>query len=141
MNTYYVFYDGACPFCRRIKDWLEAQPQRYPLRLVAREDPAVNRDFPGVREWFQWDQVVVVSSAGELWVGGPAWLTVLYALEDYWEWAFRLAAPELQDTAFKVIYQLSLRRAWISRLMKYDDEDEAAEARPGGCAGTCAREG
>jgi predicted DCC family thiol-disulfide oxidoreductase YuxK len=117
MKCYYVFYDDGCPLCQRIKAWLEEQPQRFPLHLLARADPQVGQRFPGITPWFAHDDLVVASSEGDVWVGPPAWLTVLYTLEDHWEWAFRLTSPPLQQTAFSMIDSLSRNRAVVAGWM------------------------
>lgn len=135
MKTYYAFFDPDCPLCQRLKVWLVAQPQRHPLRLIPRNDPEVERRFPDIGKWLQTDDLVVASSAGEIWVGPPAWLTILYTLEDHWEWSFRLAAPELQHLAFRAINHLSNSRAAVSKWFGPTDLDApyGGEACASGC--------
>jgi predicted DCC family thiol-disulfide oxidoreductase YuxK len=116
MKSYYIFYDDQCPICQRARQWIERQATRFPVHLISRVDPVNAQRFPGIRPWLETDELVVASSDGEVWCGAPAWLVVLYTLEDHWEWSFRLASPALQPAVYKLIDQLSQNRIALAHM-------------------------
>lgn len=58
---------------------------------------------------------------------GHAWIMCLYALEDYREWALRLAQPGLFPLARQAFALLTKQRGRISRWLSLASESEIAE--------------
>ena len=70
----------------------------------------------------------MVSDEGGVYRGGHAWIMCLYALEDYREWADRLASPALLPLARQGFAMLSKQRGRISRWLGLASEHEIVEA-------------
>src|SRR5262249_26293478 len=68
-----------------------------------------------------------VSDEGGVYRSGHAWIMCLYALEDYREWALRLAQPGLFPLARQAFALLTKQRGRISRWLKLASEAEIAE--------------
>jgi predicted DCC family thiol-disulfide oxidoreductase YuxK len=92
-----ILFDPSCALCRRCVGWMQHQPSYVPLRFVpctGEQARARYGDIP----WLG-DELVVVSDAGEVWVGPAGFLTCLWALEEYRDWSFRLAGPAFAPLA------------------------------------------
>jgi hypothetical protein len=76
------------------------------------------RDIP----WLG-DELVVISDAGEVWIGPAGFLTCLWALEDYREWSFRLAGPAFEPLAERLFLALSHRRRALAFLFEPECKD------------------
>ena len=100
MKKLVVFYDARCGLCCAVRDWLARQPQLVPLECRPKQD--------GV------DDLVVVADSGEMWSGDTAWLMVLWALDGYRDWSYRLASPLLLPTARATFATLSKYRGTLS---------------------------
>ena len=59
-------------------------------------------------------EIVVISDAGEVWQGGAAWVTCLWALQEYREWSQRLASPALLPFAQRLCEVVSANRYRLS---------------------------
>ena len=74
--------------------------------------------------------MAVLSDTGEVWTGDSAWLIVLWALDDYRDWSYRLARPELLPLARQAFATLSKNRAELSGWLGLTaDADVAARLR------------
>jgi predicted DCC family thiol-disulfide oxidoreductase YuxK len=116
-----VLFDPGCALCRRCRDWMLRQPTYVDLRfLPCTADEARVRygDIP----WLG-DELVVVGDAGEVWVGPAAFLTCLWALEDWRQWSYRLAGPAFAPLAERFFVVLSDRRRSLSAFLSHDCAD------------------
>lgn len=144
MKCLYLFYDERCEVCRRLKAWLSAQAAWIELRMVAAGSTTAKTLFPDLVKVAGQSDLAVVSDAGEVYLNNHAWIMALYALEEYREWALRLASPVLLPLARQAWEMLSRNRAVVSGWMGSKEEDMAAELRSmrvkqceaGECCGT-----
>ena len=90
MNRLYILYDSQCEFCRRCRIWLGRQLAYVPLIFIPLQSPEAECRFPGLKRLDPDKEIVVISDAGEVWQGGAAWGTCLWALREYREWSQRL---------------------------------------------------
>ena len=120
MRTLYVIYDPHCGLCSEVKDWLARQPSYVPLLLV----PAGSKQAQALYPRTTADEIAVVSSRGEVWLGNRAWIVVLWALRRYRGWARRLASPTLQPFARQAYAAISHNRTGIARLLGTKSEVE-----------------
>ncbi|MCK6587747.1 MAG: hypothetical protein L6Q76_09195, partial [Polyangiaceae bacterium] len=63
-------------------------------------------------------ELVVVSDAGDVWVGPAAFLMCLWALVDYREWSYRLSGPSFAPLAERFFHALSSRRRRIAAFLE-----------------------
>jgi predicted DCC family thiol-disulfide oxidoreductase YuxK len=115
MQTLHVLYDADCELCRRLRVWLGQQAAFVPLTFIPLQSPDLETRFPGVTNLRPETELVVIGDAGEVWHGGHAWVTVLWALREYREWAQRLAHPSLIPLARHACALVSGNRQAISR--------------------------
>lgn len=118
MKHLYILYDSQCEFCRRCRLWLSRQPSYVPLVFLPFQSPQAECRFPGLRELRPDKEIVVISDAGEVWQGEAAWVTCLWALQEYREWAQRLAHPSLRPLARRVCEIISTHRYQLSSWLK-----------------------
>lgn len=117
MKRLTVYYDGRCGLCTRLVSWLRDQRQ-----LVRLECQPKGPDSG--------DDLVVAADTGEVWSGDAAWLMVLWALDDYRDWSYRLARPALLPLARQAFATLSENRSRLSEWMGLKaDEAVVAELR------------
>lgn len=69
-------------------------------------------------------EIVVMGDDGSLWQGAGAWVTCLWALHEFREWSLRLASPNLQPIARKVVHWISNNRISLSRLLRLHGDDD-----------------
>ena len=81
---------------------------------------------------------MVVSDEGGVYRDGNAWIMCLFALEEYRDWANRLAHPLLRPLARQGFALLSDQRSRISRWLSLASEREIAETLRGVSAPACA---
>ena len=127
MKRLTVLYDAECALCRRVRVWLARQPAYVPLVFVPLQSPEIARCFPGIEELRPEEEIVVISDAGDVWRGGSAWITVLWALRDYREWSQRLAHPALIPLARRACSLVSENRHAISRWFAQDTATQLRE--------------
>ncbi len=118
MKRLYVLYDGECGLCRRLRGWLARQLSYVPLVFYSIQSPELTARFPGIQKFDPTEQLLVVSDEGWLWRGESAWITVLWALREYREWALRLAHPALRPLARRACALVSENRHGISRWVR-----------------------
>ncbi|HYQ15172.1 MAG TPA: DCC1-like thiol-disulfide oxidoreductase family protein [Polyangiaceae bacterium] len=116
-----VLFDPGCALCRRCVAWMQHQPSYVPLRFVPCTGDAARARYGDI-PWLG-DELVVVSDAGEVWVGPAGFLTCLWALEEYREWSFRLAGPAFAPLAERFFLALSHRRKALGYLFERRCED------------------
>ena len=74
----------------------------------------------------------MISDAGEVYLNNHAWIMCLYALEEYRDWALRLASPLLLPLARQAFETLSRNRQAISRWLSARSSEHAIAAELGG---------
>jgi predicted DCC family thiol-disulfide oxidoreductase YuxK len=120
MKRLYVLFDQDCGLCLRCSRWLIRQKAFIELSFIPLQSPEITRRFPGLKEWDQLDlreKLVVVSDEGAVYQGPNAWIMCFFALDEYREWARRLAQPALLPFARRACEQVSRNRLTISRLL------------------------
>ena len=113
-----------------MRAWLERQPSLVELAYLPLQSSEVGRRFPGIEMFHPEEHLVVVSDSGELWRGESAWITILWALREYREWAARLAHPSLRPFARRACALVSENRyrvsEWLPRASHRDLQDVLA---------------
>jgi predicted DCC family thiol-disulfide oxidoreductase YuxK len=141
MRRLYVLYDEHCELCRRLKNWLLGQSSWITLGLVAAGSAEAQRMFPGLDQIAGASDLAVVTDAGEVYLNNHAWIMCLYALEEYRDWALRLASPMLLPLARRAFDALSKNRAAISRWIGASEQELVREldvVEPPACStGSC----
>src|SRR5262249_17766303 len=82
--------------------------------------------FPELEKIATCNDLAVVSDEGEVYLNNSAWIMVLYALEDYRDWACRLAHPLLAPFARQAWEMISRNRYTISRWLSHGGPEEIA---------------
>jgi len=129
MQQLYILYDGQCEFCRRCRIWLGRQPSYVPLEFLPLQSPEAECRFPGLKELHPEKEIVVISDAGEVWQGGAAWVTCLWALQEYREWALRLAHPGLLPLARRLCEIVAANRYQISHWLTPGTSNEELQRK------------
>src|SRR5947209_1518869 len=129
MQALYVLYDARCGLCRRLKDWLLGQRAWLALKMMPAGSVQAQQMFPGLQQIASSDDLVVVSDEGEVYLNNHAWIMCLYALEEYREWARRLAHPLLLPFVRQAFETVSSNRDAISRWLGGSTESIADELR------------
>ncbi|MGA8348180.1 MAG: DCC1-like thiol-disulfide oxidoreductase family protein, partial [Isosphaeraceae bacterium] len=128
MEKLYVLYDARCGLCSWAKRWLMQQPAIVPLSFIPAGSVLAGRLFPGLcQPGDPEEELVVVSDEGGVYREGNAWIMCLFALEEYRDWANRLAHPLLRPLARQGFALLSGQRSRISRWLSLASENEIAE--------------
>jgi predicted DCC family thiol-disulfide oxidoreductase YuxK len=99
MEKLYVLYDPKCELCERLKDWLLVQRTWLGLCMVPAGSEKARAMFPELEKIASGNDLAVISDSGEVYLNNSAWIMALYALEDYREWACRLAHPMIAPCA------------------------------------------
>jgi predicted DCC family thiol-disulfide oxidoreductase YuxK len=110
-----VLYDEQCALCRRCRHWLEHQSTYVPLDFLAAGTPAARERY-GEVPWLG-AELVVVSEAGDLWVGPAAFLVALWATVDYRRWSYRLSGRALAPLAERFFHLISSNRKRIGAMV------------------------
>jgi predicted DCC family thiol-disulfide oxidoreductase YuxK len=129
MKTLYVLYDERCALCKQLKEWLLVQRSWIGLSLIPAGSPRAKAMFPALEKIAGSNDLVVISDLGEVYLNNHAWIMCLYALEEYRNWALRLASPLLLPLARQAFKTLSKNRQTISRWISStsSEKDIAAE--------------
>ncbi len=139
MEKLYVLYDARCGLCSWAKRWLMQQPAIVPLSFIPAGSVLAGRLFPGLGQPGEpAEELVVVCDEGGVYREGNAWIMCLFALEEYRDWANRLAHPLLRPLARQGFALLSGQRSRISRWLSLASENEIAETLRGVSAPACA---
>jgi predicted DCC family thiol-disulfide oxidoreductase YuxK len=115
MNALTVLYDPDCGLCRRAHEWLLDQPKMIEMTFVPIKCDEARKRFPNLNHELTASDLTVISEKGAVYFGPKAWLMVLWALDRYREWSYRLASPELLPTTKRVVSLISQNRYQISR--------------------------
>lgn len=129
MRNLYVLYDERCAICKRLRDWLLVQRSWIGLSMIAAGSPRAKALFPELEKIADASDLVVISDAGEVYLNNHAWIMCLYALEDYRDWALRLASPILLPLARQAWEALSKNRQAISRWIGSSEQQLATELK------------
>src|SRR5215469_2603890 len=130
MEKLYVLYDPRCELCRRLKDWLLVQRSWLGLSMVPAGSDKAKKMFPELDQIATCNDLAVISDKGQVYLNDRAWIMVMYALEEYRDWASRLAHPLLMPLARQAFSALSRNRRLISHwLSATDPETIASELR------------
>ena len=127
MNTLYVLYDERCAICKRMKEWLLVQRSWIGLSMIPAGSARARAMFPTLDQIAGSNDLVVISDAGEVYLNNHAWIMCLYALEEYRDWALRLASPLLLPLARQAFETLSKNRQAISRWLGSGERQLATE--------------
>jgi predicted DCC family thiol-disulfide oxidoreductase YuxK len=139
MEKLYVMYDARCGLCSWAKRWLMQQPAIVDLCFIPAGSVLAGRLFPGLCQPGEpAEELVVVSDEGGVYRQGNAWIMCLFALEEYRDWANRLAHPLLRPLARQGFALLCGQRSRISRWLSLASEREIAETLRGVSAPACA---
>lgn len=126
METLYVLYDPKCELCERLKDWLLIQRSWLGLCMVPAGSEKAKRMFPELEQIASANDLVVISDEGQVYLNNNAWIMALYALQEYRDWACRLAHPLLQPLARQAFATISRNRYAISRWLSAEGPEEIA---------------
>ena len=124
MEKLYVLYDPKCELCERLKDWLLVQRTWLGLCMVPAGSEKACAMFPELEKIASGNDLAVISDSGEVYLNNSAWIMALYALEDYREWACRLAHPMIASFARQAFEMISKNRHAISRWLSNDRPEE-----------------
>lgn len=139
MEKLYVLYDDRCGLCSWAKRWLMQQPAIVHLSFIPAGSVLAGRLFPGLCQPGEpAEELVVVSDEGGVYREANAWIMCLFALEEYRDWANRLAHPLLRPLARQGFALLSGQRSRITRWLRLASEREIAETLRGVSAPACA---
>jgi len=123
-----VLFDPFCSLCQRCRDWMLTQPAYLPMKFVACTSEEARTRFGSI-PWLG-DELVVVSDQSEIWVGPAAFLTCLWALEDWREWSFRLSGPAFAPLAERFFHAVSARRKSLASFVQHRCTDGSCGVRP-----------
>ena len=115
MERLYVLYDPRCELCRRLKDWLLLQRAWLGLCMIPAGSEEAKRMFPELEQIASANDLAVITDEGHVYLNNNAWIMTLYALEEYRDWACRLAHPLLLPLARQAFATMSKNRYAISR--------------------------
>lgn len=127
MEKLYVLYDPKCELCERLKGWLLIQRSWLGLCMVPAGSERAQKMFPELDKVATCNDLAVVSDEGEVYLNNAAWIMVLYALEDYRDWACRLAHPMIAPFARQAWEMISKNRHTISRWLSRGRPEEIAD--------------
>lgn len=111
-----VLFDDTCAFCVRCQAWLGRQRQLVPLELLARDSAEAHLRYGALGELS--DQLVVVSDAGDVWVGPDAFTICLWALAEYRGLAGLLTEPPFSMLAARVFRVVSAERRHLAAFLR-----------------------
>jgi predicted DCC family thiol-disulfide oxidoreductase YuxK len=129
MEKLYVLYDSKCEFCERLKDWILVQRSWLGIAVIPAGSEKARKMFPELEQLASTNDLVVVSDDGQVFLNDRAWIMVFYALEEYREWAYRLAHPLLMPLARQAYAAIARNRYTISRWLRGKPEELARELR------------
>jgi predicted DCC family thiol-disulfide oxidoreductase YuxK len=126
MENLYVLYDPKCELCERLKDWLLIQRSWLGLCVVPAGSDRARKMFPELEKIASGNDLVVVSDDGQVFLNDRAWIMTMYALEEYRDWAKRLAHPLLLPLARQAFAAISRNRYALSRWLKAGSPESIA---------------
>ena len=117
MKKIYVFYDGECGLCRRVREWLASQPAYIELVFLPFQSEIARHLCPELARFHPSEQLIALADNGAIYSGEKAWLICLYALRDYRRWARKFATPALRPLAQRLCMLVSHNRLKLSRIL------------------------
>jgi predicted DCC family thiol-disulfide oxidoreductase YuxK len=102
-----VLFDGRCPFCVRVREWLESEEQLVPFAVV--DAYSAEAKSWGTIPWMR-RELVVVSDRGHVWAGPAAFILCFWALRRFRWLASFLAGPFVLPLAEMFFRALSTSR-------------------------------
>ncbi|MDP1587310.1 MAG: DCC1-like thiol-disulfide oxidoreductase family protein [Prosthecobacter sp.] len=123
MNTLTIFYDAHCGLCSRFRRWMLDQPAYVRLDFMPYDCEQARKRCPELAHLRADQEIVVMGDDGSLWQGAGAWVTCLWALREYREWSLRLASPNMQQIARRVVHWISSNRISLSHLLRLRGDD------------------
>jgi predicted DCC family thiol-disulfide oxidoreductase YuxK len=126
MENLYVLYDPECKLCERLKDWLLVQRTWLGLSMIPAGSDKARKMFPELEQLMTGNDLAVISDKGEVYLNNSAWIMALYALDEYREWAYRLAHPLIAPFARQAFEMISKNRHTISGWLSHDRPEEIA---------------
>lgn len=126
MRTLYVLYDPKCELCLRLKDWLLVQRAWLGLCVVPAGSDEAKKMFPTLDTIASTNDLVVISDEGQVYLNDRAWIMAMFALEEYRDWARRLAHPVLMPLARQAFAAISRNRHALSRWLRVADPEALA---------------
>ena len=126
MEKLYVLYDPKCGLCERLKDWLLTQRSWLGLCMVPSGSEKAKTMFPELEQIATCNDLAVISDEGDVYLNNSAWIMALYALEEYRDWACRLAHPLLMPLARQAFETISHNRHALSRWLRIGRPEEIA---------------
>ena len=117
-----VLYDERCGLCRWARQWALNQPAYIPLMFIPAGSDQAKGLFPGLDQGREPEELLAIGDGGEVYRNDSAWIMCLFALQDYREWANRLASPALRPLARQAFAFVSKRRGSISHWVGLADD-------------------
>ncbi|MCA1727523.1 MAG: DUF393 domain-containing protein [Actinobacteria bacterium] len=114
-----ILYDERCALCRRVRDWLLAQPCLIQVELLPAGSSEARKRY-GDMPWLG-EELVVADDQGRVWVGPAAYLTCLWATLRYRSWSYRLSSPRFAPLAERFFRWVTKRRDRFSAWLEDDD--------------------
>ncbi len=119
MRSLTVLYDASCPLCVRCRDWLLSEPALVQLILLPSQSDQARVRF-GEVPWLG-EELCVVADDGRVWVGAPAFIMCLWALEGYRELSFTAARGSLSQVSMGLFQLLSKKRRSLGALLGHPE--------------------
>jgi predicted DCC family thiol-disulfide oxidoreductase YuxK len=126
IDTLYVLYDSRCGLCSRVREWMLEQPAHVALDFVAAGSDRARRLFPDLDHDEAPNELVVVTSEGEVYEDDAAWIVCLWALRDLRPWSQRFARGPLRPLARAAWHFLSSNRNKVGALLALQSDAEIA---------------
>jgi predicted DCC family thiol-disulfide oxidoreductase YuxK len=126
MEKLYVLYDPKCELCERLKDWLLVQRSWLGLCMVPAGSDKAKTMFPELEHVATCNDLVVISDEGQVYLNNSAWIMAIYALEEYRDWAYRLAHPLVLPFVRQAFATISKNRHAFSRWLGSARPEELA---------------
>src|SRR5688572_7810269 len=128
MKRLYVLYDANCGLCSRIRRWVENQPAFVELGFISAGLSRARRWFPTLSANDPPGELVVIADDGGVYREDTSWIMVLYALENYRDWALRLSRPWLLPFARQAFALLTENRRKLSDWLGLVSDRDLIEA-------------
>jgi predicted DCC family thiol-disulfide oxidoreductase YuxK len=111
-----VFYDGRCGMCCSFHEWINRQPRAFRIDFVPYQSPDAEQVFPGIGTLDPAREMIVRTSAGEIFRGAEAWVWCLYSCANHQDAARRLGGPGLLPVAIHACRVLAANRHALSKV-------------------------
>jgi predicted DCC family thiol-disulfide oxidoreductase YuxK len=99
------------------------QEALVPLTFLPLQAPDLFERFKGLEAFDPETEICIVDDEGAVYQGAAAWITILYALRDFREWAFALSTPAMMPLARKLVHAVSNNRMGISSMLGWSVKD------------------